>query len=120
MKLGFFGGTFNPPHLGHVRAAEAAAKTLGLDVLYVIPAGIPPHKELPANSADPDQRLEMACLAFGEIPGVQVLDWELRRPGRSYTSDTVERLVKAHPGDELWLLCGTDMFETLPSWHKGR
>ena len=74
MKLGFLGGTFNPPHLGHVRAAEAAVNTLGLDVLYVIPAGIPPHKELPANSADPDQRLEMACLAFGEIPGVLALE----------------------------------------------
>ena len=120
MKLGILGGTFNPPHLGHVRAAEAAVKTLGLDVLYVIPAGIPPHKELPANSAGPDQRLEMARLAFREILGMQALDWELRRPGRSYTSDTVDHLLKVHPGDELWLLCGTDMFETLPKWHRGR
>ena len=119
MKRGFLGGTFNPPHLGHVRAAAAAAEELGLDTLYVIPAGIPPHKELPANSADPDQRLEMARLAFSSIPGLQVLDWELRRPGRSYTSDTVEHLLAAHPGDELWLLCGTDMFETLPSWYRG-
>ncbi len=119
MKRGFLGGTFNPPHLGHVRAAAAAAETLGLDVLYVIPAGIPPHKVLPPNSADPDQRLEMTRLAFSEIPGLQVLDWELRRPGRSYTADTVERLREEHPGDELWLLSGTDMFETLPSWYRG-
>lgn len=119
MRRGFLGGTFNPPHLGHVRAAAAAAKELGLDDLYVIPAGIPPHKELPEGGADGMQRLEMARLAFAGIPGLEVLDWELKRAGKSYTADTVERLLAEDPEGELWILCGTDMFETLPDWYRG-
>ena len=119
MKRGFFGGTFNPPHLGHIRAAEAAAKQLGLDQLYWIPAGIPPHKVLPAGSADNAQRLDMTKLAASEIPGAQVLDWEMNRPGRSYTADTVERFLSEKIDGELWMLCGTDMFETLPDWYRG-
>jgi nicotinate-nucleotide adenylyltransferase len=119
MRRGFLGGTFNPPHLGHVRAAAAAAKELALDVLYVIPAGIPPHKELPEGGATGPQRLEMTRLAFAGIPGLQVLDWELRRTGKSYTADTVEALRDLDPEGELWMLCGTDMFETLPEWRRG-
>ena len=119
MRRGFLGGTFNPPHLGHVRAAAEAAKELGLDVLYVIPAGIPPHKELPEGGASADQRLEMTRLAFEGVPGLEVLDWELRRKGKSYTADTVEALQAQDPDGELWMLCGTDMFETLPDWHRG-
>ena len=119
MVRGFLGGTFNPPHLGHVRAAAAAAKALGLEKLYVIPAGIPPHKELPEGGADGLQRLEMARLAFDGIPGLEVLDWELKRPGRSYTADTVESLRALDPDGELWMLCGTDMFRTLPEWYRG-
>ena len=119
MKRGFLGGTFNPPHLGHVRAAAAAARELGLEALYVIPAGIPPHKELPEGGANGAQRLEMTVLAFRGIPGLQVLDWELKRAGKSYTADTVERLLAEDPEGELWMLCGTDMFETLPDWYRG-
>ncbi len=119
MKRGFLGGTFNPPHLGHVRAAAAAAKELGLERLLVIPAGVPPHKELPEGGADGMQRLEMARLAFEGIPGLEVLDWEVRRAGKSYTADTVERLLAEDPEGELWMLCGTDMFRTLPDWYRG-
>jgi len=119
MRRGFLGGTFNPPHWGHVRSARAAAEQLGLEELIIIPAGIPPHKTLPAGSANGPQRLEMVRLAFGEIPGVRVLDWELTRPGRSYTADTVAQLLAEDPEGELWILCGTDMFETLPDWRSG-
>ncbi|MBR4702204.1 MAG: nicotinate (nicotinamide) nucleotide adenylyltransferase [Oscillospiraceae bacterium] len=119
MRRGFFGGTFNPAHLGHVRAARAAAAELGLEALYVIPAGTPPHKELPKDGADARQRMEMAALAFQGIPGLEVLDWELRRPGRSYTAETVDRLLTLDPAGEWWMLCGTDMFETLPEWYRG-
>ncbi len=119
MRRGFFGGTFNPVHLGHVRAAAAAASELGLDALYIIPSGNPPHKELPPDGADAEQRLEMADLAFQGIPGLEVLDWELRRPGRSYTAETVDRLLTLDPAGEWWMLCGTDMFETLPEWYRG-
>ncbi len=120
MKRGFFGGTFNPPHLGHVRAAEAAARQLELESLCIIPAGTPPHKKLPDGSPTPEQRREMAELAFGSVSGLRLLDWELLRPGRSYTADTVERLLAEDPEGELWLLCGTDMFETLPHWYRGK
>ena len=119
MKRGFLGGTFNPPHLGHVLAAAEAARELELDKLYVIPAGTPPHKELPEGGADGAQRLEMTILAFQGIPGLEVLDWELRRAGKSYTADTVERLLSEDGEGELWMLCGTDMFRTLSDWYRG-
>ena len=121
MKIGVYGGTFNPPHLGHVTAARAVFELLKLDLLLLVPAGLPPHKELPAGSPTPEQRLEMTRLA-GEQLGlgdkVRVLDLELRREGRSYTSDTLTQLKAQYPEDELWLLMGTDMFLTLQTWHE--
>lgn len=120
MKIGIYGGTFNPPHLGHLTAARAVFELLKLDRLLLIPAGLPPHKDLPAGSPTPEQRLEMTRLA-GEQMGlgeaVQVLDLELRREGKSYTSDTLRQLKELYPDDELWLLMGTDMFLTLQTWH---
>ncbi|MEI3363963.1 MAG: adenylyltransferase/cytidyltransferase family protein [Oscillospiraceae bacterium] len=82
MKIGIYGGTFNPPHLGHITAARTAFELLKLDQLLLIPAGMPPHKDLPAGSPTPDQRLEMTRLAGEQIglgDRVQVLDLELRR-----------------------------------------
>ena len=121
MKIGVYGGTFNPPHLGHVTAARAVFELLKLDLLLLVPDGQPPHKVLPAGSPTPAQRLEMTRLA-GEQLGlgekVQTLDLELRRPGRSFTSETLEALRERYPQDELWLLMGTDMFLTLQTWHE--
>ena len=117
MKIGVYGGTFNPPHLGHVTAARAVFELLKLDLLLLVPDREPPHKALPAGSPTPEQRLEMTRLA-GEQLGlgdrVQVLDLELKRTGRSYTSDTLAQLKERYPEDELWLLMGTDMFLTIP------
>lgn len=121
MKIGIYGGTFNPPHLGHITAARTVFELLKLDQLLLIPAGMPPHKDLPAGSPTPDQRLEMTRLAGEQIglgDRVQVLDMELRREGRSFTSDTLRQLREEHPDDELWLLMGTDMFLTLQHWHE--
>ena len=90
MKIGIYGGTFNPPHLGHVTAARAVFELLKLDKLLLVPAGLPPHKDLPAGSPTPEQRLEMTRLAADQTglgDRVEVLDLELRREGRSYTSD---------------------------------
>lgn len=119
MKIGIYGGTFNPPHLGHVTAARAVFELLKLDLLLLIPAGMPPHKEMPAGSPTADQRLEMTRLA-GEQLGlgskVQTLDIELQREGRSFTVDTLTTLKEQYPDDELWLLMGTDMFLTLQAW----
>ena len=121
MKIGVYGGTFNPPHLGHLTAARAVYELLGLDLLLLIPAGLPPHKELPAGSPTPEQRLEMTRLA-GEQLGlgdkVRTLDMELERDGRSFTSDTLAQLKAQYPDSELWLLMGTDMFLTLQAWHE--
>lgn len=120
MKIGIYGGTFNPPHLGHVTAARAVFELLKLDRLLVIPAGLPPHKDLPDHSPTAAQRLEMTRLAaeqMGLDGKVEVLDIELSRAGKSYTSDTLAQLKERYPDDELWLLMGTDMFLTLQAWH---
>ena len=121
MKIGVYGGTFNPPHLGHVTAARAVFELLKLDKLLLIPAGLPPHKDLPAGSPTAEQRLEMTRLAADQIglgDRVEVLDLELRRAGRSFTSDTLAQLKERYPEDQLWLLMGTDMFLTLQTWHE--
>ena len=121
MKIGVYGGTFNPPHLGHVAAARAVFETLKLDRLLLVPAGTPPHKPLPAGSPTPEQRLELTRLAGEQLnlgDRVETLDLEIRREGRSYTADTLEELRRRYPGDELWLLMGTDMFLTLREWHE--
>ncbi len=121
MKIGIYGGTFDPPHLGHSHAAQAAMDLLGLDKLIFVPAKQPPHKALSADSATPEQRLDMVTLTADSLLApdrVSVDDLELRREGKSYTSDTLRQMRKSYPGDELWLLMGTDMFLTLQNWHE--
>jgi len=119
MRIGVYGGTFNPPHLGHIAAARAVFQLLNLDRLFLIPAGTPPHKDMPDGAPTPEQRLEMTRLA-GEQTGlkdkVETLDIEVFREGKSYTADTLELLHEQYPDDELWLLVGTDMFLTLQNW----
>ena len=120
MKIGIFGGTFNPPHLGHLAAARAAIDALELDRLYLVPAAIPPHKELPEGTPAPEHRLAMTAKLAGALllPNVaEVSPMELDRSGKSYTSDTLAQLKQQYPGAELWLLMGTDMFLTLHLWH---
>lgn len=121
MNIGIYGGTFNPPHLGHFQAAKAAAAALGLDKLILIPAAIPPHKELPEGTPAPERRLEMTEKMADALamPGVaEVSDLELRRQGKSYTSDTLEQIRAQYPEAKLWLLMGTDMFLSLHQWHE--
>ncbi len=119
MKIGIYGGTFDPPHLGHMEAAKAAMEQLGLDRLLIIPDKEPPHKKLPSDAASEQQRLEMARLvADGLGPRAEASDLELKREGKSYTADTVEQLSEEFPEDELWLLMGTDMFLTVQNWYQ--
>ena len=118
MRIGVFGGTFNPPHIGHRAAAEAASRALKLDRLFVIPAAIPPHKELPANTAKPEDRLAMARAAFCGMDCAEVLDIELERGGNSYTVDTVDALRSRYPDAEMFLLMGTDMFLSFLTWRE--
>ena len=109
MRIAVFGGSFNPPHIGHVRAAVAARQALGADRLIVIPTGISPHKPQPEGSPSARARLEMTRLAFEGYDGVEVSDMELCREGKSYTVDTLEELSRTFEGAELFLLMGTDM-----------
>lgn len=118
MRIGIYGGTFNPPHIGHVHAAEEAGRVLGLDKLLIVPDNVPPHKTLPEGSPDNAQRLEMARLAFGAVPCAEVSDLELRREGKSYSVDTVRAVHAQYPDAELWLLMGSDMLNILHLWHE--
>ena len=115
-NIGIYGGTFNPPHLGHIRAAQMAVDALGLDRLLVIPDRIAPHKELPEGSASPEQRLRMLQLALEDEQKIEVSNLELRREGKSFTYETVEQLHAEYPQDQLILLMGTDMFLSFHQW----
>ena len=117
-KIGIYGGTFNPPHLGHVLAAKTAKEALGLDKVLLVPDAQPPHKALPEGSPTPGQRVEMARLAAEAEPWLEVSEMELWRPGKSYTSDTIRELSEKYPNDTLYLLMGTDMFLSLHTWHE--
>ena len=114
-RIGIYGGTFSPPHNGHIAAAKAFMEQMWLDFLYVIPTATPPHKEMDVP-VDAAHRLEMCRLAFSGVEGVYVSDMEMRRGGRSYTVDTLRELTS--PDRRLLLLCGTDMMLTLDEWRE--
>ncbi len=121
MKVGIYGGTFNPPHLGHMAAARSAMDALGLDKLLFVPAALPPHKPLPEGTPPAEERLAMTALMADNLlrPGrVAVDDLELHRTGKSYSADTVRALRECSPEDEFWFLMGADMFLTLQEWHE--
>ncbi len=116
MKIGIFGGTFNPIHQGHLAIADDVRRAIPLDEILFIPAGMPPHKNehevVPAH-----HRLEMVRLAIMGHSHFKVSDMEIRRPGKSYTIQTVEELWRTHSVDVQWyLLLGTDAFLDFPSW----
>ncbi len=119
MKIGIYGGTFNPPHRGHVLAAASAVRELGLDRLIVMPSGTPPHKEVPAGNPDGEERLALARMAFASVDRAEVSDYEVASEGKDYTIDTLNWFEKRSPGDELILITGGDMFRTLPDWKCG-
>lgn len=114
MKLGIYGGTFAPIHNGHVRVAKAFYNDLELDKLLIIPAGIPPHKQVSHNDS-PEKRLRMCQLAFDGCPGIDVSDIELKREGKSYTVLTLREL--SGENTELYLLCGSDMILSFDKWY---
>ncbi len=116
-RIGIFGGTYNPPHLGHMGAAVYGKTALCLDKLYLIPSYISPHKELPVGSPTPAQRLKMVSLA-AENTDLTVSDMELSRGGASYTYETVLALREKHPQTQLYLMMGTDMFLSLDRWRE--
>ena len=115
-RIGIYGGTFNPPHIGHLEAAKQAVSKLHLDRLLMVPAGIAPHKVLPPNSPTAMQRLEMLRIAAADCPQISVSDVELCREGVSYTWQTVRALREENPRAELILIMGTDMFLSFRKW----
>lgn len=120
MDIAIYGGSFNPPHLGHIEAARTAAALLRPDRLLIIPDNIHPHKDAVPDSPTPEQRFELCKLAFRDIDRAEVSDIELRRGGRSYTADTVEQLRQEHPEDSFTLVLGADMLLKLEDWHRFR
>ena len=117
-RIGIFGGTFNPPHTGHIRAAVRGAEALGLDKVLLIPARQVPGKQIPEGSPTPEQRLEMVRLAAAACPKLEVSDLEVRAPGNSYTWQTLRTLREMYPGAELTLMVGSDMLLSLPKWQQ--
>lgn len=120
MKLAIYGGSFNPPHLGHRAAALTVSERLQPDRLLVMPDHLPPHKDLPEGSPSAEERFRLCELAFAGIPGLEVSDAEIRREGVSYTADTVERLRERYPEDEIFLVIGTDMLLCFDHWYRFR
>lgn len=119
-SVGILGGTFNPPHIGHLALAQSARAGLGLAHVVLMPANIAPNK--PASSEDPgsEYRLRMCELAAARAPGVDVCALEIQRGGVSYTVDTLMAIHDKHPHAELTLILGADTARTLPSWREPR
>lgn len=116
MRLGLFGGTFDPIHLGHLVLAEQCRETCGLDRLWFVVAGLPPHKTGERTSVE--HRLEMARIAVAGHSAFEVSEIEAQRPGPHYSVETLARVRRDRPGDELFFLIGADSLRDLPSWRE--
>jgi len=115
--VGLLGGTFNPPHVAHLVCAMEARDQLALDVVRLVPAGMPPHKQVP-DDPGVEVRVALCALAAASEPGLEVLRAEADRPGPSYTVDTLRALHDAFPGDELTFIVGGDQALSLPTWRE--
>ncbi|HEV7495347.1 nicotinate-nucleotide adenylyltransferase [Baekduia sp.] len=116
-RLGILGGTFNPPHLAHLLAAQEAYDQLELDRVLLMPVATPPHKEA-ADDPGPEVRLELCRLAVAGDDRLAVSDLEVARGGASYTADTLRALHALHPGVDLTFIVGGDMASSLPTWRE--
>lgn len=117
LRVGLFGGSFNPIHIGHLRAAEEVREAQRLDRVLFIPAALPPHKRT-HQLATPQQRLEMVRLAIAGNPYFRVSDIELRRSGRSYSVDTLRELRQKFPNWHLYFIVGSDAFAEIHTWKE--
>lgn len=115
-RIGVFGGAFDPPHNAHVALARTALEQLALDTLHIIPTGQAWHKASVLSA--PVHRLAMARLAFEGLPHVVVDDRELKRPGPTFTIDTLQALQAENPGAQLYLIMGADQFAAFRQWHR--
>ena len=117
MDIAIYGGSFNPPHLGHREAVITALEKLNPDLLLIIPDHEPPHKEMEEGSPSPEQRLKLCRLTFSDLEKVEISALELERSGKSYTYDTVVSLRELYPDARLTLIVGTDMLLTFEEWY---
>lgn len=118
MKIGIYGGTFDPPHIGHINACKAFLEQIELDKLYVIPVYTPPHKNVSSKTM-PYQRFDMTKLAFEPLSDkIIVSDIEIKREGKSYTADTIRAFKDELDNPEIYFLCGTDMILTMDFWYN--
>lgn len=118
MKLLLFGGSFDPPHIGHMSILRNAIAAVQPDRVLVVPAGTPPHKA--AGETPAATRLAMCACFLPLFPALEISDMEIRRSGKSYTWDTVEQLGRENPGAELYLCIGSDMLLAFTAWHRYR
>ncbi len=119
-RIGLFGGTFNPIHLGHVQVVREVKAGFGLDKILIIPSALPPHKEL-NGVVDAEDRLEMIRLAFSDDPNFMISDVELKRSGPSYTIDTVSHFKSILPTKStLFFIAGSDAFLEIDTWKSYR
>jgi nicotinate-nucleotide adenylyltransferase len=118
VRIGVFGGTFDPPHVGHLLLASDAREALRLDHLIFVPASTQPFKVSAPPVASPQDRLEMVRLAVADDAGYMVDDAEIARKGLSFTVDTLEQLSKRNPGAELFLLLGEDALAGVEQWRN--
>jgi nicotinate-nucleotide adenylyltransferase len=116
MRLGLFGGTFDPIHMGHLVLAEQCREACGLDGVWFVVAGAPPHK--PGDRTAVAHRLEMARIAVAGHPAFEVSEIEAGRPGPHYSFETLEAIHRDRPGDELAFLIGADSLVDLPGWRE--
>ena len=120
MRLGLFGGTFDPIHSGHLRSAQEVREAYALDEVCFVPCGVPPHRNATPGAAA-HHRLEMVRLAVADNLGLGVSDVEITRPGASYSIDTVRHFsARLGPGDALYLILGLDAFLLIGSWKDWR
>ncbi|MGO9248394.1 MAG: nicotinate (nicotinamide) nucleotide adenylyltransferase [Solirubrobacteraceae bacterium] len=117
-SVGILGGTFNPPHLGHVALARYARAELDLEQVLLMPAHVAPNKPIAVEDPGPEHRLQMCALAVAEEPGVEISSLEIERGGVSYTVDTLRAIHERYPDAELTLIVGADTARTLPGWRE--
>lgn len=118
MRTGIFGGTFNPPHIGHLLLAERVQESLSLDTVLFVPAAIPPHKVGEPSIAPNEHRVSMLLRAIQGNPQFDISTVEIDREGVSYTADTLRLLAQSYPGAELYLLIGADNLADFHTWRE--
>ena len=118
MKIALYGGSFDPPHLGHVEAAKIVMEELRPDRFFLIPANISPFKQEQEDAPTAEERMALCRLAFAELPGLEISDAEIRRGGKSYTADTVALIREQYPDAELLLVVGTDLVLEFEHWYQ--